>query len=63
MPSDFLSPCADELTPDQRRERIASILARAVARKIANQRRSNVVRLNDKPKSRADTTPTSTEKH
>lgn len=30
MPTEFLSPCANELTPDQRPERIAAILARAV---------------------------------
>ena len=41
MPSEFLRPCAHELTPDQRRERIASILARAVLRRLAVMRMSS----------------------
>lgn len=35
MPTEFLRPRADELTPDQRRERIASIFARAALRRLA----------------------------
>lgn len=41
MPTEFLSPCADEMTPDQRRERIASIFARAVRRRMAVKRISS----------------------
>lgn len=41
MPTEFLSPCADELTPDERRERIAAIFARAVLRRMAVMRMSS----------------------
>lgn len=42
MPTDFPSPRADELTPDQRRERIAAIFAQAALRRLAVLRMSNV---------------------
>jgi hypothetical protein len=41
MPNEFLRPRADELTPDQRRERIAAILARAVLRRLEVMRMSS----------------------
>lgn len=42
MPTEFPRLCADELNPDQRRERIAAILARAVRRRLAVTNVSNV---------------------
>ena len=41
MPTEFLSPCVAELTPDQRRERIAAVFARAVRRRMAVKRISS----------------------
>jgi hypothetical protein len=57
MPTEFLSPCADELTPDQRRERIAAILARAVLRQMAVMRMSSEPSL-DETTSIAKASPT-----
>ena len=57
MPTKFPSPCADELAPDQRRERIASILARAVLRRMAAMRRSSAPSV-DESSSIAKASPT-----
>lgn len=57
MPTEFPSPCADELTPDQRRERIAAILARAVLRRMTALRMSSAP-LVDESSSIAKASPT-----
>jgi hypothetical protein len=41
MPIESPRPCPDELTPDQRRERITALLARAVRRRLAVMKVSN----------------------
>jgi len=57
MPTEFLSPCADELTPDQPRVRIASIFARAALRRLAVLRMSKAPVVNES-KSAKQTSPT-----
>lgn len=57
MPTEFLSPCADELTPDQRRERIASIFARAALRRLAVLRMSKAPVVNESASAK-QTSPT-----
>ena len=47
MPTEFLRPYADELTPVQRRERIAGIFARATLRRLAVLRMSKAPAVNE----------------
>jgi hypothetical protein len=46
MPTEFPRPRADELTPAQRRERIAAIFARASLRRLAVLRMSEAPLVN-----------------